>query len=113
MDVDLNTALRGSCNLLIPFLSHNKQSSLLKPHSLLKSSLQGLNPTSEKEKAISNYPKYLLKGEKWKHLGELELLKTVSGEKKAIFPSKSVLGDFIVLNCLPDVKDSKSVDTIC
>lgn len=113
MHVNLNTTLKGSFSFLIPFLSHNKQPFLLKLHSLLKSSLQGLKPTSEKEKAISNYPKYLLRGEKWKHLGELELLKTVSGEKKAIFPSKSVLVYFIVLNCLLDVKDSKSVDTIC
>lgn len=45
--------------------------------------------------------------------GSLNLLKTVNGEKKVIFPSKSMLVYFTVVNCLLYVKDSKSFDAIC
>ena len=45
--------------------------------------------------------------------GGLNLLKTVNGEKKAVFSSESVLVYFMVVNCLLYVKDSKSVDAIC
>jgi hypothetical protein len=45
--------------------------------------------------------------------GELGLLKTVSREKKAIFPFRSVLVYFMEVNCLLYAKDSKAVDAIC
>lgn len=70
INADTNTALKGSFDLLISFLGPNKQPYALKLHSLLKSSLHDLNPTSEKKKTIK-LPKVLTQrnGEKWKHLG--------------------------------------------
>lgn len=90
--MDINTKHsfeRKPFSLLIPFLGHNKQPSALNLPSLLKSSLQDLNPTSEKEKVRSNYLKYLLdgrNGEKWKHLGVAGSIKNSQWREKGNFP---------------------------
>lgn len=43
----------------------------------------------------------------------MDLKQSVSEEKRAVFPSKSMLVYFVEVNCLLYVKDSKSVDAIC